>query len=128
MNEETPKYAISIAAELVGMHPQTLRVYETRGLVRPKRTRGGRRLYSDSDIARLRGVQALTTALGLSLAGVEHVLELARAIQVLATRVRELEARLAQERREHARELAGARREGRADVVIWQAPSNLPDR
>ena len=128
MNDDTPKYAISVAAALVGMHPQTLRVYENRGLIRPKRTRGGRRLYSDADIGRLRGVQGLTTALGLSLAGVEHVLEMEDAIQALAGRVRELEARLAQERREHARELAGARREGRAELVIWQAPSNLPDR
>ena len=128
MNDDTPKYAISVAAALVGMHPQTLRVYENRGLIRPKRTRGGRRLYSDADIGRLRGVQGLTTALGLSLAGVEHVLEMEDAIQALAGRGRELEARLAQERREHARELAGARREGRAELVIWQAPSNLPDR
>ena len=72
--DETPKYAISVAAEFVGMHPQTLRLYETRRLVVPRRSSGGRRLYSDADLARLQSVKALTTALGLNHSGVEHVL------------------------------------------------------
>ena len=67
---------ISVAAELVGMHPQTLRIYEAKGLVRPKRTAGNTRLYSESDVARLRVIQRLTTELGLNLAGVETVLRL----------------------------------------------------
>jgi MerR family transcriptional regulator/heat shock protein HspR len=67
---------ISVAAELVGMHPQTLRLYEAKGLVRPSRTPGGTRLYSDHDVERLRLIQRLTTELGLNLAGVEHVLRL----------------------------------------------------
>src|SRR5438874_858065 len=71
-----PIYMISVAAELVGMHPQTLRVYETKGLVRPQRTPGGTRLYSEADVERLRIVQRLTTELGLNLAGVELVLRL----------------------------------------------------
>jgi len=69
-------YMISVAAELVGMHPQTLRIYETKGLVRPKRTPGGTRLYSEADVERLRIIQRLTTELGLNLAGVELVLRL----------------------------------------------------
>ena len=69
-------YMISVAAELVGMHPQTLRIYENKGLVRPQRTPGGTRLYSESDIERLRIIQRLTTGLGLNLAGVELVLRL----------------------------------------------------
>src|SRR4051812_7601718 len=69
-------YMISVAAELVCMHPQTLRIYENKGLVRPKRTPGGTRLYSESDIERLRVIQRLTTELGLNLAGVELVLRL----------------------------------------------------
>ena len=73
---ERPRYMISIAAELVGMHPQTLRVYEQKGLVRPKRTAGNTRLYSESDLDRLRLIQRLTTELGLNLAGVEQVLRL----------------------------------------------------
>src|SRR5216117_2583578 len=67
---------ISVAAELVGMHPQTLRMYENRGLVQPSRTPGGTRLYSDRNLERLRLIQRLTTELGLNLAGVEHVLRL----------------------------------------------------
>src|SRR4051794_19831865 len=74
--QERPRYMISIAAELVGMHPQTLRIYETKGLVRPKRTPGDTRLYSDADLERLRLIQRLTGELGLNLAGVETVLRM----------------------------------------------------
>src|SRR5262249_59686668 len=73
---DRPRYMISVAADLVGMHPQTLRMYETKGLVRPGRTPGGTRLYSDADVELLRLIQRLTTELGLNLAGVEHVLRL----------------------------------------------------
>lgn len=68
-------YVISVAAELAGVHPQTLRIYERRGLVDPARTSGGSRRYSDHDIALLRRIQELTTE-GLNLAGVQRVLEL----------------------------------------------------
>ena len=71
---DRPRYMISVAAELVGMHPQTLRIYEQKGLVRPQRTAGNTRLYSDADVERLRLIQRLTTELGLNLAGVERVL------------------------------------------------------
>ena len=71
-----PRYMISVAAELVGMHPQTLRIYEQKGLVRPKRTAGNTRLYSDEDIQRLQLIQRLTSEIGLNLAGVERVLHL----------------------------------------------------
>jgi len=76
MSAEHPRYMISVAAELVGMHPQTLRIYEQKGLVRPKRTAGNTRLYSDRDVERLRLIQRLTTEIGLNLAGVEQVLHL----------------------------------------------------
>ena len=69
-------YMISVAAELAGMHPQTLRIYEARGLVAPKRSAGNTRLYSEIDVARLRRIQELTTQLGMNLAGVERVFEL----------------------------------------------------
>ena len=69
--DDRPRYMISVAAELVGMHPQTLRVYEEKGLVRPQRTAGNTRLYSEADLERLRLIQRLTTELGLNLAGVE---------------------------------------------------------
>jgi MerR family transcriptional regulator/heat shock protein HspR len=73
---ERPIYTISIAAELAGMHPQTLRSYEQKGLVRPQRTPGGTRRYSEADVERLRIIQRLTGELGLNLAGVELVLRL----------------------------------------------------
>ena len=70
--DDTPRYMISVAAERAGMHPQTLRAYEAKGLVAPQRTPGGTRLYSDQDVERLRLIQQLTTRLGLNLAGVER--------------------------------------------------------
>ena len=74
--DQRPRYMISVAADLVGMHPQTLRIYESKGLIRPKRTAGNTRLYSEADVERLKLIQRLTTELGLNLAGVEHVLRL----------------------------------------------------
>jgi MerR family transcriptional regulator/heat shock protein HspR len=74
--DDRPRYMISVAADLVGMHPQTLRIYEQKGLVRPRRTAGNTRLYSELDISRLRLIQQLTTEIGLNLAGVEQVLHL----------------------------------------------------
>ena len=72
--DDRPRYMISVAADMVGMHPQTLRIYEQKGLVRPQRTAGNTRLYSDADVARLRLIQRLTTEVGLNLAGAERVL------------------------------------------------------
>ena len=77
---------ICVAADLVGMHPQTLRIYEQKGLVRPKRTPGNTRLYSERDLERLRLIQRLTTELGLNLAGVEQVLRLEDELRAHATR------------------------------------------
>src|SRR5262249_14740059 len=85
--DDRPRYMISIAAEIVGMHPQTLRIYETKGLVRPGRTPGGTRLYSERDLDRLRTIQRLTTELGLNLAGVQPVLMLEDELARLRGRV-----------------------------------------
>src|ERR1700751_2314389 len=82
-----PRYTISVAAELVGMHPQTLRIYESKGLVRPGRTPGGTRLYSERDVERLRAIQRLTTEVGLNLAGVQRVLVLEDEMERLRRRV-----------------------------------------
>ena len=107
--EERPRYMISVAAELVGMHPQTLRIYESRGLVRPRRTPGNTRLYSEADLERLRLIQRLTTELGLNLAGVEHVLrlrdELTRAYARMERLERELRTEIAEVHRSYKREL-----------------------
>ncbi|TML69922.1 MAG: MerR family transcriptional regulator [Actinobacteria bacterium] len=94
---DRPRYMISIAAELVGMHPQTLRMYEARGLMRPSRTPGGTRLYSDNDLERLRLIQRLTTELGLNLAGVEQVLRLEDEMRRLRARMDRLESELRDE-------------------------------
>ena len=89
---ERPRYMISVAAELVGMHPQTLRIYESKGLVRPGRTPGGTRLYSEHDLDRLRLVQRLTTELGLNLAGVARVIALEDELAQMRARFDRLEA------------------------------------
>ena len=86
-----PRYMISVAAELVGMHPQTLRIYEQKGLVRPQRTPGNTRLYSERDLERLQLIQRLTTELGLNLAGVERVLALEDELQSMRARLDRME-------------------------------------
>jgi MerR family transcriptional regulator, heat shock protein HspR len=107
-----PRYMISIAAELVGMHPQTLRMYEQKGLVRPRRTPGNTRLYSESDLERLRLIQRLTTELGLNLAGVEIVLRL----QDEVTRLRTLLERVQRDARE---EVQKVHKQYRRDLVLY---------
>lgn len=87
--ENGPKavFMISVAAELAGMHPQTLRIYEQKGLISPARTPKNTRLYSEEDIERLRYIQRLTTELGMNLAGVEKVIELEAQIENLHSRI-----------------------------------------
>jgi len=89
--DDRPRYMISVAAEMVGMHPQTLRIYEQKGLVRPKRTAGNTRLYSDADVARLRLIQQLTTEVGLNLAGAERVLLLEDELERMRRRLARME-------------------------------------
>jgi MerR family transcriptional regulator/heat shock protein HspR len=90
-------YIISVAAELAGVHPQTLRIYERKGLVRPERTQGNTRRYSDSDIARLRAIQALTDQ-GVNLAGVKMIMEMRAEIQELHTQLAQLGEQLERRR------------------------------
>ena len=115
--DDHPRYMISVAAELVGMHPQTLRVYEQKGLVRPKRTAGNTRLYSERDVERLRLVQRLTTELGLNLAGVEHVLRLEDQLQRMQRRIERLE-------REMREAVASVHRQYRRDLVLYKPPAH----
>ena len=107
-----PRYMISGAAEIVGMHPQTLRMYESKGLVRPKRTPGNTRLYSDADLDRLRLIQRLTNELGLNLAGVETVLKLQDEVQRLRARMLRLE-------REAREEVRDVHRQYRRELVLY---------
>jgi len=113
-------YMISVAAELVGMHPQTLRIYENKGLVRPQRTPGGTRLYSESDIERLRIIQRLTTGLGLNLAGVELVLRLEDELRKAHVQIERLQAQL-------RREVQDVHRQYRRDLVLVR-DERLPER
>jgi MerR family transcriptional regulator/heat shock protein HspR len=109
MADTRPRYMISVAAELVGMHPQTLRIYESKGLVRPQRTSGNTRLYSESDLERLKLIQRLTTELGLNLAGVERVLALEDVLQRMRVRLdrleRDMRAAVTEVHRQYKREL-----------------------
>ena len=92
VSAERGVFMISVAAELAEMHPQTLRMYEARGLIEPKRSPKGTRLYSQADVERLRRIQQMTAELGLNLAGVERVLELEAEIERLRRRGAALEA------------------------------------
>jgi len=116
--DDRPRYMISIAAELVGMHPQTLRIYEQKGLVRPRRTPGNTRLYSERDVERLRLIQRLTTELGLNLAGVEALLALRDQVERLQARIDRLERQLNDE-------VQKVHRQYRRDLVLYET-STLP--
>jgi MerR family transcriptional regulator, heat shock protein HspR len=115
--DDRPRYMISVAAELVGMHPQTLRIYETKGLVRPKRTPGNTRLYSEADLERLRLIQRLTSELGLNLAGVETALRLQDELERLRSRMERLE-------RELREEIRSVHRQYKREVVVYRDPSS----
>ena len=97
--DDKPLYMISVAADLVGMHPQTLRIYERKGLLSPKRTSGNTRRYSERDIARLQVIQQLTQGLGINLAGVKMIMELETQLEELRRRAVELESELRRVRR-----------------------------
>ena len=133
MDAETPVFAIAMAAELAGMHPQTLRQYDRLGLVSPTRTAGQSRRYSMRDVVQLREIAALI-AEGLNLEGIRRILELENQVSQLSDRVRELEHALADEllarpgRRVFAAGAAGevvslragARAERSNQVVVWR--------
>jgi MerR family transcriptional regulator/heat shock protein HspR len=116
--DERPRYMISVAADIVGMHPQTLRIYESKGLIRPKRTAGNTRLYSEADIERLRLIQQLTNDLGLNLAGVEQVMQLQDEVE----RMRRMLDRMEREMREAINQV---HRQYRRDLVPWKPPVGL---
>jgi MerR family transcriptional regulator/heat shock protein HspR len=111
-------FMISVAAELADMHPQTLRMYEARGLIEPKRSPKGTRLYSHSDVERLRRIQEMTAELGMNLAGVERVFELEEQLESMARKVASLEKRAAELNAEVQR-LEALRSELRAEIVPY---------
>ena len=112
-------FMISVAAELADMHPQTLRMYETRGLIEPKRSPKGTRLYSHEDVDRLRRIQEMTAELGMNLAGVERVFELEEKLEAMARKVAVLERRAGELKAEVER-LEEIRRELRAEIVPYE--------
>jgi MerR family transcriptional regulator/heat shock protein HspR len=116
-------YMISVAAELAGMHPQTLRIYETRGLITPKRSPKNTRLYSQEDVDRLRRIQELTTELGMNLAGVERVFELEQQIERMQRRMRNLERHAHRVQEELQNELERVRRSLKYELVPYEPPS-----
>jgi MerR family transcriptional regulator/heat shock protein HspR len=120
-------FMISVAAELAEMHPQTLRMYETRGLIEPKRSPKGTRLYSHSDVERLRRIQEMTADLGMNLAGVERVFELEEQLDMMARKVASLERRAAELKAEVER-LEELRRELRAEIVPYERGGELVRR
>ena len=117
-------FMISVAAELAEMHPQTLRMYEARGLIEPKRSPKGTRLYSHEDVERLRRIQEMTAELGMNLAGVERVFELEEQLEAMTRKIAALERR-ARELKEEVERLEQLRRELRAEIVPYEKAGQL---
>ena len=114
-------FMISVAAELAEMHPQTLRMYEARGLISPKRSPKNTRLYSQDDVDRLRRIQQMTAEEGLNLAGVETVLEMEAELERARVEMAKLRERTAKLESEMAAEIQRVKREGRAEIVPYGA-------
>ena len=124
-DEFRPVFMISVAAELAEMHPQTLRMYERRGLIRPRRSSKSTRLYSLADVERLRRIQQLVAESGLNLAGVERVLEMEEQLETLHRRLDQLQAemdRLAAQARD---ELEAVHRSYRKELVPLAGPGQI---
>ena len=121
MNQETTVFVISVAAEMAGMHPQTLRQYDRLGLVTPVRTGGGGRRYTERDVELLREVQRLSQEDGVNLAGIKRIIELENQVEALQSRVQELNEELA---RTEASILASLRRDlvpvPKTSLVVWR--------
>ena len=124
-NEDSARgvYMISVAADLAGMHPQTLRIYEARGLITPKRSPKNTRLYSRDDVERLLRIQALTSEMGMNLAGVEKVFELEQEMERMRRRMRALERQAAKVQQELSAELERVRRSVKRELVLYEPPS-----
>jgi MerR family transcriptional regulator, heat shock protein HspR len=127
-DDDTPVFVISVAAELAGMHPQTLRQYDRLGLVTPGRAGGGGRRYSARDVALLREVQRLSQEEGVNLAGVKRVIELENQVEALQSRLDEVRAELEQAQlaaqQAHERAVASMRRDlvplRQSALVVWK--------
>jgi MerR family transcriptional regulator, heat shock protein HspR len=118
METDRGVFMISVAAQLANMHPQTLRMYEARGLIEPQRSPKGTRLYSQEDVEKLRRIQEMTAELGLNLAGVERVLRLEEEIDGMQARIEAIELEALQAQVRLANELEEVRRSFRAELTV----------
>ncbi|UTI64816.1 helix-turn-helix transcriptional regulator [Paraconexibacter antarcticus] len=125
ISDDRGVFMISVAAELAEMHPQTLRMYEQRGLIEPQRSAKGTRLYSQADVEKLRRIQEMTGELGLNLAGVERVLELEQELERATARLKALEERSQEMRAEMEREVEAVRRSFRAEIVPYRPMTDI---
>jgi MerR family transcriptional regulator/heat shock protein HspR len=128
ISDDRGVFMISVAAELAEMHPQTLRMYEQRGLIEPQRSAKGTRLYSQSDVEKLRRIQEMTGELGLNLAGVERVLELEQQLERATRRLQALEQRSQEMRAEMEHEIESVRKSFRAEIVPYRQMTDLVHR
>ena len=113
-----PVFMIGIASELIGVHPQTLRMYEQKGLLRPRKSIKNTRLYSQEDVERGRYIQKLTQEMGMNLAGVKRILDLERRIVKLEAENRSLREELERREREHSRIMAEVHRSYKRELVL----------
>ncbi len=120
-----PVFMISVAAELAEMHPQTLRMYERRGLIRPQRSSKSTRLYSMEDVDRLRRIQQLVCEAGLNLAGVERVLEMEERLTAMQQRLEELQADMDRLAAQAHEELEAVHRSYRKEIVLFNSPGEV---
>jgi MerR family transcriptional regulator, heat shock protein HspR len=123
--EKRGVFMISVAAELAGMHPQTLRMYETRGLIKPSRSPKKTRLYSQADVERLRRIQRLTSDLGLNLAGVEQVMELEASLEAMRAQLEAMRDQVAEMQRRMLEEVEAVHRSYKRELVRWQPPGDM---
>ena len=121
IDAERGVFMISVAAELAEMHPQTLRMYEARGLITPKRSPKNTRLYSQADVERLRRIQQMTNDEGLNLAGVETVLELERRLERMRSEMAKMRKRAAEMENRMTRELERLRKSIGGELVPYGA-------
>jgi MerR family transcriptional regulator/heat shock protein HspR len=124
-DDQQAVYVISVAAELAGMHPQTLRMYERKGLVAPNRTAGNTRRYSADDIERLREIQQLTQVAGVNLAGVAEIMRLREELAAAKAQVERLRAELAVAVQAARDAVADVHKRYRAELVLYEAPGEI---
>jgi MerR family transcriptional regulator, heat shock protein HspR len=124
-NDDHGVFMISVAAELAGMHPQTLRIYESKGLIKPKRSPKQTRLYSRSDVERLKRIQELTTEVGLNLAGVERVLALEEVMDALQDELEQVREQAERLEREMLARIEEVHRSYKRELVRWEPPGQM---